>query len=70
MNRNKRGMTLDPMTEGPEVVRRLVATADVVVANLPPQTLAAMGLDYDSLQGGQARHHPDHRLGLRRRRAL
>ena len=51
MNRNKRGMTLDPMTEGgQEVVRRLVETADVVVANLPPQTLAAMRLDYDSLK--------------------
>lgn len=50
MNRNKRGITLDPMTEGGrEVVRRLVATADVVVANLPPQTLAAMRLDYESL---------------------
>jgi len=50
MNRNKRGMTLDPMTpEGQEVVRRLVGTADVVVANLPPQTLAAMRLDYASL---------------------
>ena len=50
MNRNKRGMTLDPMTpEGREVVRRLVKTADIVVANLPPRTLAAMGLDYDSL---------------------
>jgi crotonobetainyl-CoA:carnitine CoA-transferase CaiB-like acyl-CoA transferase len=50
MNRGKRGMTLDPMTpDGREVVRRLVATADVVVANLPPQTLAAMRLDYDSL---------------------
>jgi len=50
MNRNKRGLTLDPMTpDGREVVRRLVGTADVVVANLPPQTLAAMGLDYASL---------------------
>jgi crotonobetainyl-CoA:carnitine CoA-transferase CaiB-like acyl-CoA transferase len=50
MNRNKRGMTLDPMSEaGQGVVRRLVETADVVVANLPPQTLAAMKLDYDSL---------------------
>ncbi|HEY1244826.1 MAG TPA: CoA transferase, partial [Hyphomicrobiaceae bacterium] len=50
MNRNKRGLTLDPMRpEGREVVRRLVATADVVVANLPPQTLSAMKLDYDSL---------------------
>ena len=50
MNRNKRGLTLDPMTpDGREVVRRLVATADVVVANLPPQTLLAMQLDYESL---------------------
>src|SRR5438093_6747597 len=50
MNRNKLGMTLDPMRpEGQEVVRRLVKTADVVVANLPPQTLGAMKLDYDSL---------------------
>jgi crotonobetainyl-CoA:carnitine CoA-transferase CaiB-like acyl-CoA transferase len=50
MNRNKRGMTLDPMTpDGRQVVRRLVATADVVVANLPPQTLATMRLDYESL---------------------
>jgi crotonobetainyl-CoA:carnitine CoA-transferase CaiB-like acyl-CoA transferase len=51
MNRNKRSLTLDPMTQqGQEVVRRLVRTADVVVANLPPQTLAAMRLDYDSLR--------------------
>ena len=51
MNRNKRGMTLDPMRpEGQEIVRKLVRTADVVVANLPPQTLAAMRLDYESLE--------------------
>jgi crotonobetainyl-CoA:carnitine CoA-transferase CaiB-like acyl-CoA transferase len=51
MNRNKLGMTLDPMMpEGQEVVRKLVATADVVVANLPPQTLSAMKLDYESLK--------------------
>ncbi|RTL70334.1 MAG: CoA transferase [Hyphomicrobiales bacterium] len=51
MNRNKLGMTLDPMKpEGQEIVRKLVATADVVVANLPPQTLEAMKLDYESLK--------------------
>jgi len=51
VNRNKRGITLDPMTDGGrEVVRDLVATADVVVANLPPQTLAQMGLDYATLR--------------------
>src|SRR4029450_658078 len=50
MNRNKLGMTLDPMRpEGQEVVRRLVQRADVVIANLPPQTLVAMKLDYASL---------------------
>jgi crotonobetainyl-CoA:carnitine CoA-transferase CaiB-like acyl-CoA transferase len=50
INRNKLGLTLDPMRpEGQEVVRKLVATADVVVANLPPQTLDAMKLDYQSL---------------------
>lgn len=50
MNRNKRSLTLDPMTpDGQEVVRRLVRTADVVVANLPTPTLKAMRLDYDSL---------------------
>jgi crotonobetainyl-CoA:carnitine CoA-transferase CaiB-like acyl-CoA transferase len=51
VNRNKRGITLDPMTEGGrEVVRALVARADVVVANLPPQSLTAMGLDYATLR--------------------
>jgi len=50
MNRNKRAMTLDPMTAaGREIVHKLVRTADVVVANLPPQTLTAMGLDHASL---------------------
>src|SRR6202023_3391774 len=51
INRNKKGITLDPIKpEGQEVMRRLVATADVVVANLPPQTLRAMKLDYESLK--------------------
>ncbi len=51
MNRNKLSLTVDPMTaEGREVVRRLVKTADVVVANLPAASLAAMGLDYESLR--------------------
>ena len=50
MNRNKLSLTVDPMTaEGREIVRKLVATADVVVANLPDQSLVAMGLDYAAL---------------------
>jgi len=50
MNRNKKSLTLDPMCEaGREVVRRLVRSADVVVANLPAETLGAMGLDWKSV---------------------
>jgi crotonobetainyl-CoA:carnitine CoA-transferase CaiB-like acyl-CoA transferase len=50
MNRGKKSMTLDPMCEaGREVVKRLVRSADVVVANLPAETLKAMGLDYESV---------------------
>ncbi|HTO05510.1 MAG TPA: CoA transferase [Myxococcota bacterium] len=49
-NRNKKGMTLDPAKPaGREVVRRLLATADVLVANLPPQTLRALGLDWQTV---------------------
>jgi crotonobetainyl-CoA:carnitine CoA-transferase CaiB-like acyl-CoA transferase len=51
MNRNKRAMTLDPAcAEGREIVRKLVATADVVVANLPPEVLRSLALDLDSLR--------------------
>jgi len=50
MNRNKKGMTLDPMKpEGRAIAERLIRTADVVIANLPPETLTSMGLDYPTL---------------------
>ena len=46
-NRNKRCLTLNPLKPaGREIVAKLVAGADVVVANLPPETLIGMGLDY------------------------
>jgi len=49
-NRNKRSITLDPGTpEGRDIVRKLVATADVVVANLPDAVLRDWALDYASL---------------------
>jgi crotonobetainyl-CoA:carnitine CoA-transferase CaiB-like acyl-CoA transferase len=51
MNRNKLGMTLDPAApKGREIVERLVATADVVIANLPPRVLRSLGLDLESLR--------------------
>jgi crotonobetainyl-CoA:carnitine CoA-transferase CaiB-like acyl-CoA transferase len=50
-NRNKRSMTLDTTTEeGRDIVRRLVANADIVVANMPDASMRASGLDYDSLK--------------------
>jgi crotonobetainyl-CoA:carnitine CoA-transferase CaiB-like acyl-CoA transferase len=51
MNRNKRAMTLDPSSpDGREIVKKLVATADVVVANLPPEVLRSLALDLESLR--------------------
>ena len=50
-NRNKRSLTLDSTTpEGAEITRKLVAGADVVVANMPAKGMRASGLDYESLR--------------------
>jgi crotonobetainyl-CoA:carnitine CoA-transferase CaiB-like acyl-CoA transferase len=50
MNRGKRCLTLKPgSTEGRKIVRQLVETADVVVANLPHDALTKLGLDFASL---------------------
>jgi crotonobetainyl-CoA:carnitine CoA-transferase CaiB-like acyl-CoA transferase len=47
---NKRSLTLNPGTpEGRKIIAELVKTADVVVANLPPLALTAMGLDEASV---------------------
>ena len=49
-NRNKRSMTLNLSDPGArDIVARLVASADVVIANLPRQALEAAGLDFASL---------------------
>src|SRR5687768_9560410 len=51
MSRNKRGMTLDPScADGRGIVKKLIATADVVVANLPPEVLRSLSLDLESLR--------------------
>jgi crotonobetainyl-CoA:carnitine CoA-transferase CaiB-like acyl-CoA transferase len=50
-NRGKRGITCDFRTaEGQEVVRRLVADADVVIENFKVGGLAKYGLDWESLR--------------------
>src|SRR5450830_695170 len=50
VNRNKRSIALDiDSPQGREVVRRLVQTVDIVVVNMPAQTLRKLGLDYPTL---------------------
>lgn len=54
-NRNKRGVTLNPSSpEGRKVLKRLIATADVVVVNLPLFAIKSLGLDYESLKAIKA----------------
>jgi len=51
INRNKRGMTLNPAHHlSGEIVRRLVRGADIVVVNLPLDVMKKLRLDYDSLR--------------------
>ena len=51
MNAGKRGMTLNiGSPEGMTVVRELVKSADIVIANLPDKFLRRLQLDYDSLR--------------------
>lgn len=48
---NKRSLTLDPKhPRAREIMQRLVQSADVVVANLPPRALKSLGLDLESLR--------------------
>jgi crotonobetainyl-CoA:carnitine CoA-transferase CaiB-like acyl-CoA transferase len=50
LNRNKRGITLDPSTpKGQEITRRLIAGADIVIVNLPIDVMKKLRLDYESL---------------------
>ncbi|MCH9808171.1 MAG: CoA transferase [Alphaproteobacteria bacterium] len=51
MNRNKRGIVLDLKTEaGKDALRRLVATADVLIENYRLGTMEKLGLGYDNLR--------------------
>ena len=50
-NRNKRSITLNLGTvEGQALVRRLAATADIVIENFRPCTMERWGLGYDDLR--------------------
>ncbi len=48
LNTNKRGITLNLQSgTGRDLLKRLIATADVVVENFTPRVLESMGLTYD-----------------------
>ncbi|MCI0548984.1 MAG: CoA transferase [Candidatus Rokubacteria bacterium] len=50
VNRNKRGLTLDlKQPEGVEILKQLVATADVLVENYRPGVARRLGVDHDTL---------------------
>jgi crotonobetainyl-CoA:carnitine CoA-transferase CaiB-like acyl-CoA transferase len=50
-NRNKRSLALNLRTEqGPDLLRRLAAEADVIIENFSPGTLAKWGLAWDQLR--------------------
>jgi len=50
VNRGKRSLSLEPTTpEGREIVRKLIARSDIVIANMPESTLKSMALDYASV---------------------
>lgn len=50
LNRNKKSVTLDlRQKKGSEILRKLLATADIFLENFRPPTRARLGLDYDEL---------------------
>lgn len=51
LNRNKRGITLDPANpRSEEIIHRLVRSADIVIVNMPLEVMKKLKLDYDSLR--------------------
>jgi formyl-CoA transferase len=51
VNRNKRGMAIDlKHPEGVQIIKRLAATADVLVENYRPGVAKRLGLDFETLQ--------------------
>ncbi len=55
INRGKKSITVDMKTpEGLSLVKRLAATADVLVENFRPGTAERLGLGYDDLAAGNA----------------
>jgi crotonobetainyl-CoA:carnitine CoA-transferase CaiB-like acyl-CoA transferase len=51
LNTNKKGITLDLQTDaGRDLLRRFIATADVIAENFTPRVLDQIGLDFEAVQ--------------------
>lgn len=51
LNRNKRGITLDPANpKAQEIIHRLVRSTDIAIVNMPLEVMKKLKLDYDSLR--------------------
>lgn len=51
LNTNKKGLTLDLQREtGRDILRRLIATSDVIVENFTPRVLDHIGVDFPAVQ--------------------
>ena len=56
VNRNKKSLTLDlKAPDGQEILRRLLASADVVVENFRPGTMERLGFGYETLKRANPR---------------
>jgi len=52
LNRGKRNICLDlKKSEAKDILDRLIASADVIVANMRPQALKKLGLDSETIRG-------------------
>ena len=70
-SRNKRSVALDlRAAEGQEIVRRLIAEADVLIENFRPGTLEGWGLGWEALLALNPRPGDAAHLGLRPDRPL
>jgi crotonobetainyl-CoA:carnitine CoA-transferase CaiB-like acyl-CoA transferase len=56
VNRNKKSLTLNlKAPEGQDILRRIIARADVVLENFRPGTMERLGFGYDALRAGNPR---------------
>ncbi len=70
-HRNKRSIGIDLRTpRGRALAHRLVAQSDVVLTNFKPGVADTLGMDFQSLRGGESGHRGGGQFGVRAHRAV